>query len=538
MKRWAASFFTVLFLLSVIACGEEHGKEVAGPAPGSAPASAPPRAERPETVFRFLTEEPINSIDPHYAELKAERHISGALFEGLVTPSPLDGSPVPGMAEAWEVSDDGDVYTFFLRPAKWSDGISITADTVVKSWVRLFNPRTGSPHAKWAASFIKGAEAFNSGTAGPEALGVKAVDDSIVRVELTGAVPYFLDVLTHVAFSLLPIHKIAAYGDAWTSPEHVSCNGAFILADKTGEYTLEKNDTYRDGESVAIDKIAVDSQVREEGSVKAYLEGEADWLLEVSVSAVPEEYKKDIHKHPLLGTYFYIFQTEKPPFTDVRVRKALALAIDTSTLGGVPAGGFVPPLPNYAGVAAAVYDIEAAREYLASAGFPGGAGFPNFEIMFNSTEENRRVGRELQRQWKKHLGIFCTLKEEEWVPYLALRRAGAFQLVRAGWKSDIQDPLPFLSIFKTGNEFNCGRYSNARFDEFFDKAVGKGDPIERLEYFKKAEEVLLRETQGILPLYHYAGYNLIDLEKWDGWHPNVKDYHPLKAIKPAGEGLQ
>jgi oligopeptide transport system substrate-binding protein len=247
--------------------------------------------------------------------------------------------------------------------------------------------------------------------------------------------------------------------------------------------------------------------------------------------------RPDFHVNKYLGTYYYIFQNEVPPFDDPRVRKALTMSIDRKTLvekvtrAGEQAGfNMVPPMEGYTPAEGNKENIETAKKLLAEAGYPDGKGFPKFQLLYNTSERHKQIGEFIQQQWEENLGIEMELYNQEWKTYLATRRAGDFQVSRAGWIGDYPDPNTFLDMFGTGNAMNGGRYSNAKYDELIAKAARMPAGKERFEVLRQAEDIFITQDQGVMPIYAYTVQNMIDLDKWGGWYPNVMDYHPTKDI--------
>lgn len=536
MKRLLLPSIFLSAALLWTACGQEGGQRspAAGPAGDLQPA-------KPPVVFRLLHTNKIESLDPHFAETPAERHLSGALFEGLVNSGPEGRTVLPGLAEKWTVSGDGKTYTFTLRETVWTDGTALTAQTVKDSWLRLINPVTDSPYAWLPAEFIQGAAEYNAGKGGPEVVQIEAVSSNTLQLKCTGNMVRIEELLTHTALAAVPVHTVRRYGAGWTDPAHIVCSGAFDVGGReNGRWVLHRNGEYWDRNTVGLSEIRARYIPDMEKAFSQYRGGNADWLARGFRELPPGmEEHQDLHIFPGPAAYYYIFQTERPPLNDVRVRKALALAVDKPLLAAVPAGGIVPPLPGYPGPftpedglssgGGAGFDPEAARDYLNRAGYPKGAGFPTIEILYNSSDEHEKIGKLVKKQWQENLGISCSLEEKKWESYLAYRRAGEFQLVRAGWRSDFADPRTFLSIFVSGNPYNCGRYSNPEFDALMSEAAEKSGP-ERLAVFARAEHVLIYEDQAVLPLFYYSSSNFIDTEKWGGWKGNVMDYHPLKKV--------
>lgn len=468
------------------------------------------------------------------------------MFEGLVVNSPIDASPIPGVAESWSANEDGTQYTFKLRKnAVWSDGTPITAEDVVYSWLRILDPKTGCPYAWFPCMFLKGAAEFNAGEADASAVQIRALDDYTFQMDLLGPLPYAIGALSHYSFAIMPRHAIEKYGTAWTDPANFVGNGPFVLSEHIPQtsVTVVKNDKYWDKDNVKLDKVVFIASEDDNTNYNMYLNGEIDWDTNVPNDQVPAaSMREDFHSAPQLSTYYYVFQVEKAPFDDQRVRRALALAIDRQALvdrvtkaGQIPAWGIVPEMAGYEPLEFPngddhEADIAEAQELLAEAGYPNGIGFPTAAILYNTSEGHKQIAEFVQQEWKNNLGIDVTLENQEWQTYLANRNEGNFEIARAGWVGDYQDPNTFLDMFLTGAGMNGGKYSNEVYDVLINEAARISDPVERLGVLKTAEDIIINEDQGILPFYYYVTLNMIDTNKWGGWHGNTMDYHPVKDI--------
>ncbi len=480
------------------------------------------------------------TLDPHLKSGVPEHRIYESLFEGLIIYDPKTAEGIPGLAESWEVSADGTVYTFKLRKAKWSDGVAITAQTVVDSWLRMLSPELAAPYAWFPSMAIKGAAEYNEGKAGPEAVKIKAIDDQTFQMECVGPLPYVIGMLPHYSFGVVPMHAIEKFGKEWTLPENFVGNGPFVLEEwkPQEKLTVVPNDTYWDKDAVKLDRIIYLPIDDDNTMHNMYLNGEMDWGADIPLDQMDAvKLRDDYQSAKYLGTYYYVFQNEKKPFDDPRVRKALTMAINRKDLvekitrgGELPADSMVPPMAGYTPTRGNPENIEAAKKLLAEAGFAGGAGFPSFSILHNTSEAHKKIAEYIQQQWEENLGIKCEIINQEWKTYLTSRRAGDFEVARAGWIGDYQDPNTFLDMFVTGGAMNGGKYSNAGYDELLSKAARMAAGPDRMQVMKEAEDIFIAQDQGVMPIYSYTSTNMIDLTKWGGWYVNTMDYHPTKDI--------
>lgn len=566
MKKFLTIVLCVLLVSSLfISCGkkEEPAKTTATTTPATQTEAAAPEKEAPAApavaataaapaqpadegiVFRISNAAEPESLDPALIQGVPEHRIFEALFEGLVATDPETANAIPGVAESWTASEDKTQYTFKLRAdAKWSDGVPITADDVVYSWLRELDPATAGPYAWFPCMFLKGANEYNSGEAGPEAVQIRALDDHTFQMDLLGPIPYAIDALTHYTFAIVPKHAIEKYGAEWTNPENFVGNGPFVLTEKVPQSYLEvtKNENYWDKDNVKLDKVIFYASDSDTTNYNMYINGEVDWLTNVPNDQIKAaSMRDDYQSSPQLSTYYYVFQNEVAPVDDVRVRKALALAVDRQALvdgvtkaGQIPAWGIVPPMAGYDALEFP-YDNQAdaiaeAQKLLSEAGYPNGEGFPVLSILYNTSEGHKAIAEFIQQEWQDNLGITVQLENQEWQTYLANRNEGNFSIARAGWVGDYQDPNTFLDMFITGAGMNGGRYSNDTYDLLINEAARMPAGEDRMGTLKTAEDIFINQDQSIMPLYYYVSLNMIDTNKWGGWYPNTMDYHPVKDI--------
>ncbi|MDY0371821.1 MAG: peptide ABC transporter substrate-binding protein [Sphaerochaetaceae bacterium] len=503
------------------------------------PAPAPAVPAEDAVVFKLVNGAEPESLDPHQIQGVPEHRIYETIFEGLVAYDPKTARAIPGLAKSWEGNEEGTQYTFHLRDAVWSDGVAITAQTVVDSWLRELNPETASPYAWFPAMFLKGAEEYNAGVAGKEVVGIRALDDKTFQMDLIGPLPYAIDALAHYSFAVVPLHAIEKYGSEWTLPKNFVGNGPYVLKEWVPQSYIKAvpNPTYWDKDAVQLDEAIFYALDDNNTAYNMYLNGEVDWITTIPLDQLEAaSLRRDYHKAPQVATYYYVFQTEKAPFDDVRVRKALAMSFDRQALvdqvtrgGQIPAWGIVPEMAGYASLGEPIYDIAAARKLLADAGYPNGVGFPKTTILYNTSDAHKAIAEFLQQEWKKNLNVTLELENQEWATYLSNRNTGDFQVARAGWVGDYQDPNTFLDMFITGGGMNGGKYSNEIYDILVKEAATMSG-ADRMDVLLQAEDILVNEDQAVMNIYYYTTNNMIDTTKWGGWYTNTMDYHPLKDV--------
>lgn len=498
-------------------------------------------------VFRIGNGAEPQSLDPHLISGVPEHRIYVSLFEGLVAFDPKTADPIPGVAESWTISKDGLTYAFKLRKdAVWSDGVRITAQTVVDSWLRCLNPETAAEYASLLTGVIQGADEYNTKKAGPEGVGLKALDNNTFQMTLKAPAPYALGMLGHYAFAILPMHAIQKYGKDWTKPENWVSNGPFVLAEwkPQDRIVVKKNSKYWDAAKVKLDQVVYYPIDDNNTAFNMYLNGELDWQSVTPRERIEEAKKRpDFENAAYLGTYYYIFNQTKPPFNDARARKAFSMAVDRKELvekvtkgGEFPALSYVPPMSGYKPMAGLQENVAEAKKLLGAAGFPDGKGFPKVTILYNTSESHKKIAEYLQQRWEQTLGVKVDLVNQEWKTYLDTRRdgkMGGYEFARAGWIGDYKDPYNFLFMWLSDNfDFNDGRWKNTQYDALVAKANGMAAGPKRMEVFQEAEKILIEQDQAIMPIYWYTTLNMIDVKKWEGWYSNVLDIHPTKFVSP------
>jgi oligopeptide transport system substrate-binding protein len=495
-----------------------------------------------EMIFRFNNGTEPQTLDPGIMTGVPESRLAYQLFEGLTNHNPEDLSPEPGVAESWELSEDGLTWTFYLRKnAKWSDGTPITAETFKYSWLRALSPETASQYAQFLWD-IENAEQYTSGEITDTSLvGIEVVNDYELKVRLKTPVGYFLHLTCFSTFYPVPQHIIEKYGnEQWYKKENIVSNGAFIVKEWIPQNRMElvPNPQYWDREKVKLDKIIVYPYEDGNTSLEMYLNGELDWTTTVPVQRMDEmKDKDDFHNSPYLGTYYYRFNVLRAPFDDVRVRKALAMTIDRNRIvryitkaGEKPAYSFVPPtIPGWTYRSELKEDIEEAKRLLAEAGYPNGEGFPKMTLLYNTSDRHKPIAEAIVQMWKENLGIDMAIENQEWQVYLDLVHNLDYDIARAGWIGDYVDPNTFSDMMTTDNGNNNTGWSNERYDELVLK-LGKyeTDPEQRYKYFEEAEAILMEELP-IIPIYSYMIQWMLNPQV-EGIYGNIRDVHPLKEV--------
>lgn len=484
-----------------------------------------------------------DSIDPALNTSVDGAIMISHLFESLIRwDDDGEGNAVlkPGIAESWEVSDDGLTWTFKLRDAKWSDGKEITADDFVYSWNRLVDPATGADY-EYMLDMVKGYD--------EKKLDISAPDPKTFVVNLNVKCPYFEEICAFPA--VMPVRKdIIEANKTWTnSPETLVSNGAYKLEkwDHNSTLSMVKNPEYYDQDSVKAEKLAFHLQDDQNAIYASYRSGDLDFI-----NSVPQEEiqklldTKELKIKPYVGTYFVCFNTEKEPFNDPKVRKAFSLAIDRNFIVNQVTGQGQEPATAY--VPSGVYDangaegddfrtvggdyysindedyeknIEEAKKLMEEAGYKDGEGFPQIDYLYNTDENHKAIAEALQNMWQENLGVQVSLQNQDWNVFLKERKEGNYNIARHGWIADYNDPMSFIDMWLTGGGNNDAQYKNEEFDKYVKAAKATSDPDERMENMHKAEDILIGEDNVVAPLYFYNNSYMMK--------PNIKGlyYTPL-----------
>ncbi len=499
-------------------------------------------------IFRVGNGDEPQDLDPQVTTGVPEHRISSTLFEGLTLLDPKDLHPIPAVAESWTISEDGLVYVFKIRAtAKWSNGDPVTAHDFAYAWQRILSPGLASEYA-YMLYCLKNGKAFNEGTLTDfSQVGVKALDDQTLEVTLENPTPYFLSM--HVHGSFYPVHRktIEQFGKMderatqWTRAGNHVGNGAFMLErwDPEEIVSVVRNPHYWDADSVRLDGIEFHPIKNLQTEERNFRMGKLH-LTNTLMTSKTDTYKRDnpdvLHIVPYLGTYFYRFNITRPPFDDVRVRQALAMAVDRQALadnvlkgGQQPAAFYTPPnTVGYTCTTRVEYDVAKAKKLLAEAGYPDGAGFPSTELLYNTSEDHKLIAEAIQQMWRKNLNVTVTLANQDWKVYLASTNSLDYQVARASWIGDYIDPSNFLDCFLTHSGNNRTGYASPEYDALLAKANRTMDLAERNACFQEAERLLLTACP-IFPIYFYTNIYLKAPEV-KGWQPNILGLIPYKQL--------
>ncbi len=496
------------------------------------------------------------SLDTHKTSGVPESNILGDLAEGLLSVS-SNGTMIPGVAEKWEVSEDGKTYTFFLREsAKWSNGDPVTADDFVYAWRRMVDPKTASNWTFIISPVVNAAD-IGKGVKKIEELGVKSDRKYKLVVTLNAPTPYFLSLVSHPC--MFPLHQktVETHGDKWTRPENFVSNGAFILEEWSPQLhvKLKKNPKYWDASSVKLDGVIFYPIDDRQAELKRFKTGDihitrmvpADQI-ETLKAQMPNNYRST----PMYSSYYYSFNNTKAPFDNPKVRQALALAVDREKLvkqvtkgDEKPAYSMVPPAPgdytpqeiqcrlsDTSDLVPCKSLTQSQREALSKKIFAE-SGYKQGEpirIVFNTDENHKKIAIALSGMWKSVLGVETELTNKEWKVYLAAREKRDYELYRQVWRADYNDPNTFLILLKSdsGADNTAGYFSKA-YDDLMIKGAASKDLKERMDYLMGAEKQMMSDFP-IIPLYYFVENNLVSDKVLSGYEGSAMGYHLSKWI--------
>ena len=535
MKKFLVLILSLCMVLTLVACGggqaEEGGDDI-----------TVCFASEPSTIDPALNSAVDGAIMLHHA------------FEGLikwVDDGNGNAMLAPGMAESWDISEDGKTYTFHLREgALWSDGEPVTANDFEYAWKRLVDPATAADYSYMLDCVLNGPEIIYDGTMMPEDLAAKALDESTFEVTLHTAIPYFEEIAAFPAAFPVRQDIIEANGDQWTfDPATYIGNGPFMVSEwvHNSYIMMVQNPNYYDVAALGPNSIKFALMDDDNAMLAAFNSGELDFNEGYPIDEVPTLLESGQLKiADYIGTYYTCFQTQKAPFDNPLVREAFSLVIDRNFIveqitraGQVAAGGYVPsgiydaegPGSDFREVGGNYYSIssedyaancETARALLAEAGYPGGEGFPIVEYLYNTSDSHRAIGEALQNMWQTELGVQVTISNQDWAVFLDTRKNGDYSIARNGWIADYNDPISFLDMWVTGGGNNDAQYANPEYDALITTAKSSADPAVRMEAMHAAEDILLAE-HVVAPIYFYTQPYMV-ADSLTGWYHSPLGY--------------
>lgn len=533
--RPAALVLLLGFLLS--ACGDRM--------------TAVDRGNRDGILHYALAGEP-RDLDPQAITAFNDMKITLALFEGLTAADEATSQPAPAAATKWDVSPDRLTWTFHLRPdLKWSDGTALTARDFVFSFRRTLSPAFGSEYA-YVLYPIAGAEAFNSGELTDfEQVGVKATDDLTLVLTLYRPNSALAAILALPVAFPVPEHVITAGGQAfddranpWTRPGKLVGNGPFVLTawEPNQRIVTARNPLFRDDANNRLNGVVFYPFDNASAQEAAFRAGQLHLTSDVPMAKLAAYRQKNsnlLRTDPFIETGFIRFNTGRPPLDDPRVRRALSLAINREAIarnvltgGQAPAHRFTPPdTAGYTSTATVTQDLDAARALLAEAGYPGGQGFPAFELMTFTTEANQRVMETVQQMWNRELGISIGLLVKEQRVWLNDEHQRNYDLSLGRWIGDYVDPSTFLELFLSNSGNNNTGWGDPEFDRLVNTASAEADTTTRLALYDAAESRLLAAAP-VAPIYHGTQTFLIH-PAVRGWTKALLGFHRYQFVSLA-----
>jgi len=491
-------------------------------------------AAKDQILHMNLSAEPP-TFDPAQAQDSQAHTVLNMMYEGLVR---LDenSKPVPGVAEKWDISSDGLKYVFHLRKdAKWSNGDPVTAKDFVFAWQRVLDPNTTpAPPYAYQLYYIKGAEEYNNKKLTDfNQVGVKATDDYTLEVTLKNPTPYFLGLTSFYTF--YPVHQSVKDNAKWAAdPKTMITNGPFTLTTWTTGQKIEvtKNANYWDNKDIKLNKITMSLSNSGATELSSYRSGQLDYagmpngeIPTDQMPAVKKQLQNELNLKPIGSVYYYQFNVTAKPFDNAKIRKAFAMAISRQEIVDKvtqseekPAFGFVPP-----GIAGEKEEFrtehkddyytenmdEAKKLLQEGMKEEGYTTLPPVTLIYNSSEKHKKIALAVADMWKRNLGVNVQTENQEWGVFLKNRRSLNYQIARAGWSPDYNDPMTFFDLWTSKSGNNDIGFKNKEYDALVSDALASSDNAKRMDDFVKAEKLLIQDQQVLLPIYYYTNVALI-----------------------------
>lgn len=488
------------------------------------------------------------SLDPQVVTGVLDSNVMRALFEGLIQFHPSEDLAAP-MGSALEVTPDETctVWTVKLRPeAKWSDGREVTSEDYAFAYERMLTPDLGAEYAEMLY-FLKGAEAFNKGKTNDfSTVGVKIIDKWTFSLTLRGPTLYFREVLKHYTWYPVPKHVVLKHGtigqigNPWSKITNHVGNGPFRIKSyrRNDHIEVERNPHYWNAKNLSLNGIRflpisnpyTEARMFRDGQIHVTYTAPAE-----VVDMMKKENPSVLRQEPYFGTDMYRFNVTRKPLDDVRVRRALSMAIDREAIcknisrGPINPYGLTPPTNGYQPPKDVKFDPEEARRLLAEAGYPGGKNFPRFKFLVASRESAQTIGAVTQAMWREHLGVEIEIETKEWTAYLVAKQNLDYDMCAGGWIGDFIDPLTFLEMWTPGNGNNNTGWVSQPFADKLAESFQLTEPAERYAKLKEAESILLAEAPMTPVAWKSKNYLIHPAVK--GWEPTLLDCHPYTAVR-------
>ena len=498
-----------------------------------------------QLLARSLDDEP-RSLDPLLTNDVPGQRIADDLFEGLTT---IDsgGKAVPGVASRWEISGDGLIWVFHLRPeARWSNGEQVTADDFVFAWRREVDPHTAAPSAQGLEPIAHALD-IASGKAPVESLGVEAIDAHTLRVQLAEPTPFLLDLLAQQYLVPLYAPTVREYGDNWTRPEHMVCNGAFLLRERIigNRIVLERNPAFREATQVQLQRVTYYVMPDRDEQAQRFLANDLDWTDSFGADQrawLKSKLGDQVINSPYFATYLLGFNFDQPPFRDnLPLRMALTMAIDREPMvrsmkQGMyePAYALMPPLPGYRTQLPAWARLPDEQRHTLARQLYHQAGYSDAHPLRVNLEvpsqgpDSRHFFEALIATWHSILGADVQLYESEFKVIAQERALHKLPFFIDAWIGDYPDPKTFMQLSYSGDGNNNDDYANPAYDRLIDAAGRETDQARRYALFEQAER-MLNDDAAYVPLYYYATRHLVK-PYLRGWQSNVMDRNPSRYM--------
>ena len=470
-------------------------------------------------------------LDPRHIYTTMESELSTGFYEGLLSYHPFSLMPIPAVASDWKISPDRTVYSFTLREnARFSNGDPVRAQDFLDSWLRVLEPGAGAEYS-FLFDVIKGAQDYRLGRE-VEDLGIRVISPTKLEVELERPTSHFLKILCHMTFA--PIHPSYRDREGWDRESTLIGNGPFYIHERSpSELVLKKNELYWDAGRVELETLRVRFMADPEAISHAFNNGEIHWANNWDTQLLLDRTK--IVFNPLFATSYFFFVCSEEPWSDERVRRALALLAPWEQIRNeeealLPTSHLIPGIPGYP----EIEGIEAsnrseAMRLLEEAGYPDGKGLPTLTFKLPGDSESQRIAEIMAEAWKRELDLEVGFRSFHFEVYLDEVKKGDFTIGSATWIGDYADPLTFLQMWTTDSNLNDARFADSDFDALIEQSFAQ-EGRERYATLGESEEMLLQKAV-VLPTSHTPAFNLIDLDRVEGWFPNILNIHPLKYLR-------